>query len=509
MHYFFQNIKINMNMHNSIIFFINYIGLFSEIYLFISFFLLLGICIILNLSKNMNFPNIYKFTSFFFFIFCFNVFFIDLFNNIEIYNTFDFYKNFSDIIIKYIVFFFTLLLVIYSKAYMCKIKLHMFEFILVIFVILLSFSLFIITTDLLNFYLLLEIQSLCFYLLTSFNKHNQYSVESGLKYFILSSFSSVCLLFGFSFIYGLTGSLNLLDITLFFSVLLDDNFVGWLSGFSISGILILVAFLFKLYISPFHLWVGDIYQGSPSITTAFFGTITILPLFYVFIKYFVNILFWVQPYFSIILLVLSILSMIMGLFSAIYAKKIKRLIAFSSVSNIGYLLIGFIQENVITFSNSLAYLLLYIVNITGIFIIFLNLWIAKYKVHLERLSLLSGFFYKNKWLAIIIIIFFFTAAGIPPFSLFIGKIMIIVGVTSSLYTIILFILVFTAIVSSFYYLKVIKYISFNIFKEWLHVSLITYTNALFLVYFAFFSIFFIFGVSTVYILSNYIILIIS
>jgi NADH-quinone oxidoreductase subunit N len=259
-------------------------------------------------------------------------------------------------------------------------------------------------------------------------------------------------------------------------------------------------------VAPFHLWVSDIYQGAPTISTAFFGTITTLPLFYVFIKYFISFFYWVQPYISVLLLVLSILSMILGLLGAIYQKKIKRLVAFSSVSNIGYLLIGFIQENPIALSHSMGYLFLYMVNVTGIFIIFLNLWMPRLNIFLERLTLLSGFIFRNKWLAAMIIIFFFTAAGIPPFSLFISKILILTGISYNLFTILLFILVFSAITSGFYYLRVVKYISFNVRNEWMYISNMQYINSLFIVNVALISIFFLLGASELYVLSDYIIL---
>lgn len=197
-----------------------YTYLFSEIYLFFSFFILFTISIFLNLSKRDNFPNVYKFSCFFIILFSLNVVIIDVWNYLEIFDSYDIYKNSGDIIVKWIIIFFTILFLIYSYFYIKKMKLNFFEYSLTVYFILLSFSFFILTTDLLSFYLLLEIQSFCFYLLTAFNKHNQYSVESGLKYFILSSFSSVSLLFGFSFIYGITGSFNFSDIYFFFLIMI-------------------------------------------------------------------------------------------------------------------------------------------------------------------------------------------------------------------------------------------------------------------------------------------------
>jgi NADH-quinone oxidoreductase subunit N len=482
-----------------------YIYLFSEIYLFISFFILFVVSIFLNLSRQNNFPNIYRFTCFLIIVFCINLIVIDIWNYFENFNSYDIYKNSADLIIKWIIIFFTVLFFIYSYFYIEKMKLHFFEYSLTIYFILLSFSFFILTIDFLSFYLLLEIQSFCFYLLTAFNKYNQYSVESGLKYFILSSFSSVSLLFGYSFIYGMVGTFNFLDVFLFFSNIdsIDNNF---LYSYAVASLLILVAFLFKLYIAPFHLWVSDIYQGAPTMTTAYFATITSFPLFYVLIKFFINFFYWIQPYFMFLFLILSILSMLLGLFGALYQKKIKRLIAFSSVSNIGYLLIGFIQESPQSLSYSVTYFLLYMLNIAGIFLVFLNLYFFKYHFFLERLVFLSGLINRNRWLAFSLIVLFFTSAGIPPFSLFLAKILILTGLSYNFYSILLFILVFSAIVSGFYYLRVVKYMSFNTLGNWNYLLGINYVNCLLILYIVLFSSFFWWNGSKLLLLSDFILL---
>jgi len=475
---------------------------FSDIYLFISFFFLFLISIFLNLSKNNNFPNIYSFTCFFISLFLINIIILDNTNFFENINSYDLYKNDVDLLIKWIIILFTILFFIYSYLYTTKMGLHLFEYSLTIYFILLSFNFFISSLDLLSFYLLLEIQSLCFYFLTAFNKHNQYSVESGLKYFILSSFSSISLLFGFSIIYGITGSLNFYDIFLFFS---SSNIHYYFSySHYVSGFLILVAFLFKLYVAPFHSWISDIYQGAPTMTTAYFATITSFPLFYVFIKLYLSFFYWMHYFFFFIFIILSILSMILGLFGALYQKKIKRLVAFSSISNIGYLMIVFVQENPQTLSYSILYFLLYILNITGIFLIFLNLYINKTHSFLERFSSLSNFFNRNKWLALSLIFLFFTAAGIPPFSLFYAKILMLIGLTYRFHVLILFILVFSAIVSSFYYLRVIKHMSFNMSTKWIYLYNISYINYLLISYIIIINTFFFYKSSKLLVISDYI-----
>jgi len=477
---------------------------FSDIYFFCSFFILFIVSIFLNLSKSKNFPNIYLLTCFFIFIFSLNIIIMDNYNYFDNLNSYDLYKNDMEIIVKWIFLILTILFFIYSYSYTKKMKFNLFEYSLTIYFISLSFNFFISTTDLLSFYLLLEIQSLCFYMLTSFNKHNQYSVESGLKYFILSSFSSVCLLFGYTFIYGITGSLNFYDIFLFLSSISND--INFSYSYFLINILILVAFLFKLYVAPFHIWVGDIYQGAPTMTTAYFGTITSFPLFYVFIKFYISFFYWIQPFFILILSILSITSMILGLVGALYQKKIKRLIAYSSVSNIGYLMIGFIQESPQILSYSITYFLLYIFNITGFFLVFLNLYISKFNFFLERFTLLAGIINKNKVLTFSIVILFFTAAGIPPFSLFLTKILILTGLSYNFYSIILFIFIFSAILSSFYYLRIIKIMSFNVKEKWIHFSNINFVNYLILIYIILISSIFWYQSSKLLILGDYILM---
>jgi NADH-quinone oxidoreductase subunit N len=482
--------------------FINMLNIFSEIYFSFCFLLLLISSIFLNLSKEKNFPNFYKAICFLSILVFINVIIIDLNNCIEWLHSYDLYKTTGDIYIKCIILFFSILFFIYSYIYIKKMKYHLFEYVIIIYFILLSFDFFIISIDLISFYLLLEIQSLSFYILTAFNKHNQYSVESGLKYFILSSFSSVSLLFGYSFLYGLTGTLNILDISLFFSQLGWNTFIIYF--IIIVSLLILIAFLFKLYVAPFHLWISDIYQGALTSTTAFFGTITSLPLFYLFIKYFVSFFYFLEYYLFYVFLLLSIVSMLFGAFGALYQKKIKRLIAFSSISNIGYVLVGFLQENPLLLSHSITYFFLYIINVIGIFIIFLNLYLFKDKFFLERLSLLSGVINKNKILSFLLIILFFTSAGIPPFSLFIAKVLLLTGISYNVFSILLFIFVFSTILSSFYYIRVIKTISFDKKKNWHFIMPINYINALLCIYIVLFNIIFVFNTDLIVLFADYI-----
>jgi NADH-quinone oxidoreductase subunit N len=241
-------------------------------------------------------------------------------------------------------------------------------------------------------------------------------------------------------------------------------------------------------------------------TTAFFATLTSLPLFYIFCKYFISFFYFLNKYLFSIFVTLSILSMILGALGALYQKKIKRLIAFSSVSTIGYVFIGFIQENILLLSHSFTYFFLYILNSTGLFIVFLNLYNNHSSFFIERLSLLNGLIEKNKILCLSLIVLFFTAAGIPPFSLFIAKLLILTGISYQLYTILLFILIFSAILSGFYYLRIIKIMSFDKSKKWIYINNINYINCLFCILLVILNLSYFNNVGMLNVLSDYIVL---
>lgn len=481
-----------------------YINLFSEFYLSFFFFLFLFIIIFLNLSKEKNYPNYYNSLCYLVILALLNSIFIDIWNRIDNYVSYDLFKNSSDIYFKYFIVLFTIFFLIYSNFYVNKMKFNEFEYLILILFIVMSFNFFILVVDVISFYLLLEIQSFGLYLLTAMNKKNQYSIESGLKYFVLSSFSSIILLFGFSFLYGITGTLNLSEYSFFFTNIEWNNSSFILFTFNI--LLITLAFFFKLYVAPFHIWISDIYQGAPTMSTAFFATITTLPLFYFFLKFYLIFFYIIENYLYYFIFSVVVLSMFVGSISALYQKKIKRLIAFSSVGNIGYILVGFLQENPLLLSNAITYFLMYVISTMSIFVVFLNLYIKKSNFFLERLSMLSGFLVKNRLLALILILFFFTAAGMPPFSLFYAKILLLTGLSYQLYSILLFIMVFTSILSSFYYLRIIKIMSFEKNNNYLFLSPIKYIN-LVLIFFLCIINFFIFLYSEyITLISDYIVL---
>lgn len=482
------------------------INLVSEYYLSTCFLIYFVSGTFLFLSKNKGIPNYYNGLCYLLIISFVNSILIDFWNRLSNIISFDLHKNIGDIYIKLFILSAVIIYVIYSSDYVKKMSLNNFEFLVIIFLVTISFCYFFIVIDFISFYLLLEIQSLGFYILTAFSNKNQYSVESSLKYFILSSFASVILLFGYSLIYGITGIFNFSDMQ-YLSTYINNNNQTIISYVYILGIIfMLLAFLLKLYAAPFHIWISDIYQGAPTMSTAFFGTITSMPLFYIFCKYYIFFLSFIEYYIFYIILCVVVLSIFFGSIGALYQKKIKRLIAFSSVSNIGYVLIGFLEENPLILSNSFSYFIIYIINSIGIFLIFLNLYLKKYKFFIERFSLLSNFIQKNILLSLCLIIILFSVSGMPPFSLFVVKILLFTGVSNEIYSILIYLTVITSILGSFYYLRIIKIITFNKIKSYNHICTLNYVNALMLLLIVLYQFFFIFYYNYLTIFSDIVVL---
>lgn len=468
----------------------NYFFLLPENYLLFSIFFVFCYLIFFSFSAEKKFPRNNKFVeyiskliliNFFFLIssfFSFNygmkdIFFRDdLSNGIELIN---------------ILFVFLFFSVCFSL--LTKYSLSTFEFTILILLCLLSLNLLVISVNLISFYLLLEFQSICFYILASYGKKNKYSFEAGLKYFILGSFSSVLLLFGIALFYGFTGIFYFEDLHLFFLNFNNLNSNIYLSSiFNFSIALMMVGLLFKLYAFPFHFWVSDIYQGSPFAVTFFFSFVPFFSLFYIFIKLYFYIYFFFYENFTIFLFFSSIGSMLIGSIGAIQQKKFRRLIAYSSITGTGYYLMLFLFPDFSLLKNIFFFIFVYLINIFGIFVSFSNLSLIRHKYHIERFSLLADLLKYNRLFAIIIVLLFFSIAGLPPFPSFLAKLYFLFNLFNNGFYFFIFIIILTTVLSFYYYLRISKIILYNKNKKWFYFNNMSYTSALLLVYVIFFNI---------------------
>ena len=338
-----------------------------------------------------------------------------------------------------------------SKNYIIDKKLDKFEYPIIVLLSILGMFFMVSSNDIIIFYLGLELQSLSLYILASIDRDNLKSSEAGIKYFILSALSSGLLLYGCSLLYGFTGSTN---FDLIANELNKEN-----TGAVFAMVFVLVGLAFKVSAVPFHMWTPDVYEGAPTSITSYFAVVPKVAGLAVLIKFmfipFSNILTEWQT----IIIFISIASMILGAVAAISQKNIKRLLAYSSISHVGYALAGVATGVVSGYQSSIVYISIYVIMNIGVFsCLYLLKKDGEYK---ENVSDLSGISKKHPLIAISFLILLFSLAGIPPLGGFFAKFYVFAAVIEQKMYTLAIIGLLTTVISAFYYLKIIKIIYFD------------------------------------------------
>ena len=306
------------------------------------------------------------------------------------------------------------------------------------------------SNDLIVFYIGLELQSLALYVLASFNRDNILSSESGLKYFVLSALSSGLLLYGCSLIYGFSNSTNFNEIS--------QNF-NFEYGVIFGMVFVIVGLAFKISAVPFHMWAPDVYQGSPTSVTVLFAILPKIAALTVFIKFLYGPFINLFEEWQAIIIFLSIASMILGAVAAIGQKNLKRLIAYSSISHMGYALAGLTTGTNQGIQSSIIYLIIYLImNLAFFSCLFMLKRKDKFYENIEDLSGLSK---KHPILALSFLIILFSLAGIPPLAGFFAKFYIFMAVIEKEMYFLAIIGLLATVIAAFYYLRVIKIIYFD------------------------------------------------
>ena len=369
-----------------------------------------------------------------------------------------------------------------STNYLKTFKLFKIEYPVLILSSVLGMMVMISSNDLIVFYMGLELQSLALYVLATFNRDQLQSSEAGLKYFVLSALSSGLLLYGCSLIYGFSGSTNF-DII---SSQLNSN--EYVLTFGI--VFILVGLAFKISAVPFHMWAPDVYQGSPTSVTLFFTMVPKIAALTVFIRFlyvpFLNLI----DQWQMIIVFLSIASMLFGAIAAIGQTNIKRLIAYSSISHIGYTLAGLAAGTNNGIQSSIVYISIYIIMNLALFSCLLML--KRNNKYYEDIKDLSGLSKNHPLLSLSLLVILFSLAGIPPLAGFFAKFYIFKAVIEQSMFFLAVVGLLSTVVAAFYYLRIIKIIYFDEEKEkydedhsiWLKFSL-TFSTILILLYFIF------------------------
>jgi len=355
------------------------------------------------------------------------------------------------IFMKVLTLLFCFFVLLSSKDYIKNNNIDKIEYPIIILASTLGMILMISSYDLIIFYLGLELQSLCLYILASFKRDDERSTEAGLKYFVLSALASGLLLYGCSLIYGFTGSTNF--------EIISENLREANTGAVFGMVFIIVGLAFKVSAVPFHMWTPDVYEGSPTSVTSFFALVPKIAALTVFIRFmyvpFINVI----SHWQTIIIFLSIASMILGAVAAIGQSNIKRLMAYSSIGHMGYALAGLAPGTNAGIHSTIIYLTIYLVMNLGAFgCIFM---MKRENVFYEKINDLSGLSKNHPMLALGFLIILFSLAGMPPLAGFFAKFYIFMAVIEAkMYTLAIIGLV-TTVVSAFYYLRIIKVIYFD------------------------------------------------
>ena len=306
----------------------------------------------------------------------------------------------------------------------------------------------------LTLYLGLELLALSLYAMIAFQRDSGSATEAAMKYFVLGAIASGMLLYGMSMIYGATGSLDIAAVSKAVGKMSPDNII------LIFGLVFVIAGLaFKVGAVPFHMWVPDVYHGAPTAVTLYIGTAPKLAAFALFLRLLVGGLEPLAGSWQTMLMIMAVLSMAIGNLIAIAQDNIKRMLAYSSISHMGFFLLGILSAEPNGYSSSLFYILVYAVMSAGAFGMIILLSRAGFEA--ERLEDFKGLNQRSPWHAFLMLLLMLSMAGVPPTVGFYAKLLVIqsvikVGMIPLAVAAVLF-----AVIGAYYYLRVIKLMYFD------------------------------------------------
>ena len=377
-------------------------------------------------------------------------------NSSNLYDT-SFFSNFFKIFI-----FISLSIIFqYTYQFLNKFDLYKTEYFVISIFGTLGMMIMISANHLLLLYLGIELLSLSLYSVIAFNKKSIYSSEAAVKYYILGAMSSGFLLFGISLIYGLTGSLFYHEISQQISLLnlsdIDDDIR--VLGLIFSLTFIFISLAFKFGAAPFHMWIPDVYHGSLITTTLLLSSVPKIAVFIILIKLLGIVFSGLEIFWSDIMKILAILSIIIGNITAIAQTNIKRMLAYSTIANIGFILLALSIGSYESFIAAMFYTVTYV--ITTILAFGLLSQLLSDNNAIEEIKDISGLAKYNPLAAFMLLVLMLSYIGIPPFLGFHAKLFVIQSLVQSNNVILAIFAVIMTVIGSYYYLRVVKVIYFD------------------------------------------------
>jgi len=362
--------------------------------------------------------------------------------------------DFAADVLRFFSFVAVSLVLFYSRTYFTLRGLFSGETFVLMLFSLLGMQLLITSNSFLTLYLGLELMSLSLYALVAMQRDEEAPSEAAMKYFVLGALASGFLLYGMSMIYGATGTLEIDKVA---QAVLGGTDNPVLLTFGV--VFVVSAIAFKLGAVPYHMWVPDVYEGAPTAMTLFIGTAPEFAAYAMLLRLLAAALTGVEVDWQGMLVVLSVLSMTLGHVVAIAQSNIKRMLAYSTIANMGYVLMGFLAADVVGFSAAMFYLASYVLTFLASFGIILLL--SRQGFESDRLEDFKGLNARSPWWAFVMLIAMFSLAGIPPTVGFYGKLLVLQAAINAGYVWLAVVGVIAALVGAFYYLRIVKLMYFD------------------------------------------------
>lgn len=358
------------------------------------------------------------------------------------------------VMLKVAIFSITFFVFAYSRDYLRERNIERGEYYVLGLFGVLGMMVMVSASHFLTLYLGLELLSLSLYSMVAFQRDSATATEAAMKYFVLGAMASGMLLYGMSMLYGATGTLDIAGVRTAVADI-DPNDIILIFGL----VFIIVGLAFKLGAVPFHMWVPDVYHGAPTAVTVYIGTAPELAAFAMVMRLLVGGLEDLAGSWQDMLVILAILSMALGNVIAIAQTNIKRMLAYSTISHMGFFLLGILSASPSGYSAALFYILIYAVMSLGAFGVIILLSRAGFEA--ERLEDFKGLNQRSPWYAFLMLVVMFSMAGVPPTAGFYAKLLVIQSAVGGDLLWLAVLSVLFAVIGAYYYLRIVKLMYFD------------------------------------------------
>ncbi len=342
-----------------------------------------------------------------------------------------------------------------SLQYLDREKLGRFEYPILILLATVGMMMMVSANDFMALYLGLELQSLALYVLAAYHRDSARATESGLKYFVLGSLASGMLLYGVSLVYGFSGTTSFDSLVKIFGEQGAHPHLGFIAGL----VFVMAGLCFKISAVPFHMWTPDVYEGAPTPVTSFFAVAPKIAALVLMVRVLMGPFADLIDQWRQVVVAVAILSMFVGAFAAIVQTNIKRLMAYSSIGHVGFILVGLAAGTAEGIQGVLIYLAIYLFMNVGTFAVILCMR-SKGRL-VEGINDLAGLSKTNPAMAAVMAALMFSMAGIPPMAGFWGKFYVFMAAINSGLYVLAIVGLLTSVVSAFYYIRIVKVMYFD------------------------------------------------